>query len=41
MGRVPGGRMVAGSRLAFRKLMGLLECVAAGGEDVAMDIRNT
>ena len=35
------GRMIAESRIAFRRLMGLLECVAAGEEDVAMDIRNT
>lgn len=40
VGRRVSGRMIAESRIAFRKLMAMLERVDASGEGLAIEIRN-
>lgn len=40
VGRRVSGRMIAESRMAFRKLMATLERAYAGGDAIAIEIRN-
>ena len=40
VGRRASGRMIAESRMAFRKLMAMLQRVAASGEGLAIEISN-